>query len=142
MRKQGPSEGWGGLVRGPPLPLLGQKGLGSLGPQQAMESQLSVGVPLVWCQPGTDTLGLSRRGGSCVSLEHFPASTLQQRAQASPSQICLCVGYSQSLKKTKTPPLPKGDKPGKIPRSGSSWGLPEAHPGCTPRVGGGQGPQR
>lgn len=67
----------------------------------------------------------ARRLGLLGSLEHlFPhrthPATLLQWAPASHS---LCVPYSQSPKKTKTPPLPKGDQPGKILCSRSSQGL-------------------
>lgn len=140
-RKWEPSagrDGLPGLERGPPLPLLGPEGLASLWPQQAMESQWSLGRLLGWFLAGEQTLWGSPGGVAPVSprstsLPAPPPCCSALAAWASPSQRCLCVHYSQSPKKTKTPPLPKGDKPGRIPDSRSSWGLPEAHPGCMPR---------
>lgn len=92
-----------------------------------MESQL-LGSCLAWCQLWTDARWFSRRVGSCLSLSLSPWSTFLISLPTLllccgvlqpdlPGPSLLCVGYSQSLKKTKTPPLPKSEKPGKIPWS-------------------------
>lgn len=55
--------------------------------------------------------------GNGVTVVEVLLAWCQLWTDARPS--LLCVGYSRSLKKTKTPPLPKSEKPGKIPWSKS-----------------------
>lgn len=78
------------------LTALLQKGLGSLWPQQATESQL-LGSCSGWGHPGTDAAGgLSGRGGSCLSLGHpphllaRPATLLAAWLQSDLPSLSLC----------------------------------------------------
>ena len=77
-----------------------------------------------WGHPCTDTCWLF-----CLSqghLPHLPACPVAQLAiwLQLDLPISPCVGFSQSLKKMKTPPLSKSEKPGKSP---PAVGLTEAH---------------
>lgn len=100
-----------------------QKGLGSLWLQRAIESQL-LGSCLGWGHPWTDTCWLSGGVGLAspwgtfpTSLPTLPLGWLHGSSLTFPASPC--VGFSQSLKKTKTPPPSKSEKPGKSPHSRS-----------------------
>lgn len=87
-----------------------------------MESQSS-GSCLGWCQPRIDAGWFSGRLGSRLLLEYLPH--LPTPTPDLPRPSSLSVGCSQSPKKTKTPPLSKSEKPGKVPCGRS----PQAHLG-------------
>lgn len=113
--KKGPGGGWGwgaAVVASLTAPRTGGPWLPVA--QQAMESQLS-GSGL------GSACWFSGRIGCCLFREHLPhllAHLLLCYGAVHPDlpgPPFLCVGYSQSPMKSKTPPLPQSEKPGKIP---------------------------
>lgn len=86
-----------------------------------MESQTS-GSCLGWCQPRIDAGG--SQGGLAPAASWSTFRTHPRRCYGVvqpdlPRPSSLSVGCSQSPKKSKTPPLPKSERPGKVPHGRS-----------------------